>query len=287
MDTEYPDALLAPETAFLIDFNLHMVPAALGLAVPDEAAAAMFGVTPEQIGRYAAAAAEQVRRTAFELLSLPEYASAIDRWPLPAGATVMAIGDSITTYRYSYARLLAAMLDLRRPLDALRFLNLGQSGYTSNHGLETTYTQFLAQQPDWVFIKFGANDCKQFGGPAEKTLVSLTEYQANMAAIVAAFRRFTAARIVLLSPTPVVEAVANTFADFAPMRMTWSNQHLRVCASVVGEIATRHSLSFVDLVSVLGLNPDPALYLPDGLHPNPAGHQVIVRHVLRVLNGDE
>ena len=104
-----------------------------------------------------------------------------------------------------------------------------------------------------------------------------------MAGIVDAFRRFTTARIVLLTPTPVVEEVVNTLPDFQPMRMTWSNQDIEACAEVVRSLGRRHSLPVVDLVQVFGLNPAPDLFLLDGLHPNPAGHQIMLRHVLRAL----
>ena len=41
--------MLSAEAAFAVDFNLHMVPAALGLSVPEVAAAAMFGVDSEAL----------------------------------------------------------------------------------------------------------------------------------------------------------------------------------------------------------------------------------------------
>ncbi len=71
----------------------------------------------------------------------------------------MSIGDSITTYRQSYARLLESMIaslpgKVQRGAIGLR-----------QHGLENVFTQFLAHQPDWVSIMFGANDCKRFGEP--------------------------------------------------------------------------------------------------------------------------
>lgn len=281
---ETPDMHLPAETAYLVDFNLHAVPSAVGLAVPDEAAAAIFGTTPEQIRRYTAAVERRVRLTAFEMLSSPDDSFAIDRLPLSEGNLVMAIGDSITTYRWGYARLLAAMIELRRPIDEIRFLNLAQSGYTSTHGLEATFTQFLAHQPNWALIKFGVNDCKQFGGHQARTLVSLDEYRANLAAIVAAFQRFTKAKIVLFSPTPVVESAVNTFPDFLPMRMTWSNQNLKACADAAGELAAQHGLTFVDLFSLFGPAPDPAHFLPDGLHPGSSGHKLIARQVLRTID---
>jgi len=275
--------MLSDETRFFIDFNLHQVPAALGLDIPTAAAAAMVGASEAEFEQYAAAAAAAVRERGRQLLSEPQLAAALDRWRLPSGGRVMAVGDSIITYRYSFARLLAAMTDLRRAEERITWRNVAQSGYTSTHGLESTFTQYLAYQPDWVFIMFGVNDCKQFGGGGTRTLVSLAEYQQNMTAIVQAFRQYTSARVFLLTPTPVVESMTNTAPDFQAARMTWSNANLALFALAVSELARAESLPCADLMRRFGPNPDPALYLTDGLHPNAAGHQIIVAEVLKVL----
>ena len=274
---------LPPETTFLIDFNLHWVPAALGLDVPPAAAAEMMGITEAQFLAYAAEAEAQVSRTANTLLANSELARAVDQLAVPARGTMMAIGDSITTYRYGYARLLEAMLALRRPNDQIQFLNVAQSGYTSTHGLENVYTQFLAHQPDWVSIKFGVNDCKLFGGPQAKTLVSFEEYRANMAAMVEAFLNHSSARPILFTPAPVIEDVVNNNPDFQLMQMTWSNADIRAMAGAVQDLAHQHGLPLIDLVELFSDSPDPALYLPDGLHPGPPGQVLILEAVLRTL----
>lgn len=275
---------LSPEITFVIDFNLHWVPAALGLNVNPAAVAAMLDISEAEFLAYATAAEAEVNRTAAILLGRPELMTAIDQFAIHQGGTVMMIGDSITTYRYSYARLLQAMLTLRRRNDNIQFANVAQSGYTSTHGLENTYTQFLIRQPDWVFIKFGVNDCKLFGGPGAKTLVSLEEYRANMAGMVGAFLNYTPARPVLLSPAPVVENVVNENPDFQTMRMTWRNTDVQARADVVRHLAHQHNLPFVDLMDIFGHKPDPTLYVADGLHPGPAGHQLILEAVLRAVS---
>jgi lysophospholipase L1-like esterase len=275
---------LSTEVIFSIDFNLHWVPAALGLEVSPAAAATMLGITETEFLAYATEAETQVKRTAEAMLDRPELQQAIDHLAIPAGGRVMAVGDSITTYRYGYARLLATMIALRRPDEKIHVINVAQSGYTSTHGLESTYTQFLAHQPDWVFIKFGVNDCKQFGGPEAKPLVSLEEYRANIAGIVQAFLNYTPARPVLLTPTPVVESIVTENPDFQDMRMTWSNTELQARADAVRDLAARHQVPFVNLMALFGPSPDPDLYVVDGLHPGPAGQQLILEAVLRTLS---
>lgn len=273
---------LSPETTWQLDFNLQWVPAALGLAVPPAATAAIFGVSETALSAYADTVDAEVEEMARELLSRPEIQGALAAWPLAGGDTVLFLGDSITTYAYSYARLLAAMIGLQRPRAQITFANVAQSGYTSTHGLENTYTQFLAHDPNWVFLKYGVNDCKQFGGTGAKTLVSRAEYEANVRAMVQAFRQYTTARVVLLTPTPVVEDIVNENPDFKEMRMTWDNNNLRAFAEIVRQIGVRQELPVVDLMALYGPDPDPALYL-DGLHPAPAGHRLILQAVLNLL----
>ncbi|MEA3336034.1 MAG: GDSL-type esterase/lipase family protein [Chloroflexota bacterium] len=278
-----PENALTADAKSQIDFNLHMVPAALGLDVPDVATAAILNVSEVALVGYIAEIETTVRHTAQRLLEKHGLATALEKWPVPMGGTILAVGDSITTYRFGYARILAATLAVHRVDDAIRFANVGQSGYTSTHGLETTFTQNLDMNPDWVFIKFGVNDCKRFGGRAARTLVSLDEYRANMAGIVDAYQRFTDARIILLTPTPVVEQLANSLPDFVAMRMTWDNTDLAACAEFVRDLARLRNQLVVDLFAIFGPDPDPDYFLPDGLHPNRAGHEIIAERVLETV----
>lgn len=273
-----PEPNIAPEIAFLIDFNLHRVPAALGLPIPTAAGAAMVGVSEAEFNAYAATVAAEVENAARDLLTQPSVALALSK----LSGKVMTVGDSITAYRRSYAELLGALFRLHKPTAEL--VNVAQSGYTSTHGLEITYTQFIAQQPDWAFIMFGANDCKRFG-VSGKTLVSLDEYRANMTGMVTAFRQYTKARIVLLTPPPIVEATTGANPDYGAVYMMWQNSDLAACAAVVRDIAAQHGALLVDLFAAFTAAPDPALYLPDGLHPNFDGQKMMLAQVVKTLGG--
>jgi acyl-CoA thioesterase I len=197
--------------------------------------------------------------------------------------TLMTVGDSITTYRRGYAPILKAMLELHQPERQLRFLNVGQSGYTSTHGKELTFTQLLSQKPDLVTIEFGANDSKHFGGPSQPSLVSQGEYRENVDAMVRGFQSHTKAQIVLLSPTPVIESVVNSSLAYQSVYMTWDNADIRGFGAVLQDIAQKRGLTFVDLYSIFGDTPNPTLYLEDGLHPSPAGHELMLSRLLMAL----
>ena len=173
---------ISAESAFQIDFNFQQVPSALGVNIPPEAAAAMLNISPEQFTGYTAQAFAECTRVGQALLDKPGTVDAIRKLKTSrkgTPATIMTVGDSITTYRYGYAEILRALVGLVDAGQAATFFNHGRSGYTSTHGLEHTFTLYLAQKPDWVFLKYGANDTKRFGGQASKLLVSLQEYTAN------------------------------------------------------------------------------------------------------------
>ncbi len=276
---------LSPESAFQIDFNFHQVPSALAVNIPPEAAAAMLNITAAQFTAYVDQAFAECTRVARGLLDKPGTVEAIRKLKTPrngAISTIMTVGDSITTYRYGYAEILLALLGLVEPEQPIQFYNHGRSGYTSTHGLEHTYTQYLAQKPDWVFLKYGANDTKRFGGSQGKLLVSREEYTANMTQIIDAFLRI-GSQIIVLTATPIVEPVVNTNPEFQAITMTWDNADLQACADALKTITNQRNVPLVDLVSLFTLNPDPALYVPDGLHPGPAGHRIIIENVLKAV----
>ncbi len=277
---------LTAENQYQLDFNFQQVPSALAVDISAEAAAAMLKISTAQFIGYTEAAYADCKRVAQELLALPTTASAIKKLATPrsgAVGTILAVGDSITTYRYGYAEILRALLELEAVEQPVLFFNHGRSGYTSTHGLEQVYTQYMVQKPDWVFLKYGVNDTKRFGGAAGKLLVSIQEYTANMARIVSAFKS-SGARLILLTPTPVVESIVNNTPDFQAMTMTWDNRDIQACGEALKAIGTAEGVPVIDLMSIFTLNPDPALLLPDGLHPGPSGHRIIIEKLLKTID---
>lgn len=277
------------DTAFLVDFNVADVPACAGLEAGPAAAAALLGLDLAAYEAHTAAAQAAVEARARELLEDPALANAIDAFPVEPGATLLFVGDSITAYRHSYTRLLAALLAQRRADDAIRVVNGGRSGFTTSHGLELTYVQFLGLAPDVVSVALGGNDCKRFGAEAGDRglrLVPPEQYRRNLAGIVDAFRNHVGARVIVAGPTPVVSAAADANPDFAAQRVHWENDDLRECSSIAAEVAAERGLPFVDHMAALGPAPDASLYLADGLHPNPDGHTVMLRAMLAAVGRD-
>jgi lysophospholipase L1-like esterase len=269
---------LTSDQQFAIDFNLHDISVAAGLPILPSAEAQIYGVSEAEIAAYQAAVDAQNTATARELADLPEMSRFLERFR--AGQRVLFLGDSITTYRYSYARVLRYGLEPR----GVSVSNRAYSGYTSLHGVELTYTQCIDAQPDHVFVKYGTNDSKRFGAPDAPLFVGADEYASNIRMIVRGFQTHTKARITLLTPTLLVEPIVATDANIIALRIHWSNRDLRARGDVIAQIANETGVAWVDLRDCLGDPPDAALFCPDGLHPNAEGEKRMLMEIVSRLS---
>ena len=266
---------LTTDQQFAIDFNVHEVSVQAGLRIPPLAEALILGIPDEEIAAYQAGADAQNAATARELALEPEMVRFLERFR--AEQRVLFLGDSITTYRYSYARVLRYLLEAR----GVSVSNRAYSGYTSLHGVELTYTQCIDVQPLHVFVKYGVNDSKRFGAPDAPLFVSQDEYASNLRMIVRGFQAHTKARITLLTPTQLVEPVVAADPHIVALRIHWSNRDLRARGDVVAQIAAEMGVEWVDLRACLGDPPDAALFCPAGLHPNAEGEKQMLMTIAR------
>jgi lysophospholipase L1-like esterase len=225
---------------------------------------------------------EEPEQAARRLAEQPEVAAAADRLTVPAIGPALAVGDSVTVYRRSYFELLRRPAGLRHPDDRVRFANHAQSGYTTTHARRSTYRQYPLERPDLVFILLGGNDCERFA--TGDRLVSVAEYQANVEAMVEAFRSGGSTRVVLISPAPAIRELWSKVPDHRRLQLSWEDGDLRACVEALKGLAFRLNLPFVDLIEAFGLRPDPALQFVDGLHPGQRGQELILEHVLAVLS---
>lgn len=262
-----------------IDFNYERIMAALGLPIPPQLAAAIIGVNNDDYNAYVFEIDETNQTTATEMLKNPKVAALVEYFSTNV-KNLMALGDSITAYRYSYIEVLRHMLVPR----GLQIYNCGVGGYTSNHALELCYNpEVLELDPDFIFISYGVNDNKYFGDIG-KTLVSYDEYIVNMTAIVQTLQRYTKARLVLLTPTPVIEEQANNLRPSSQVSRIWRNSEIKRFGDGLQEIGAGHGVAVVDMFAGLGMQPDPKYYLEDGLHPNPLGERFMLEQIAEQLS---
>ncbi|MBG3877432.1 arylesterase [Desulfovibrio oxamicus] len=173
---------------------------------------------------------------------------------------ILVLGDSLVAGHGLGAgdafpeRLGAALHAKGRPV---RITNAGVSGDTSAGGLARAEWS-LADKPDLLILELGANDGLR-GLPVE-------DLRRNLSAIIELCRA-NGVRVLLAG----MRAPRNMGPDYT-----------RRFDAVYPELAAQYGLTlypfFLDGVAL-----DRSLNLPDGMHPNPKGVQVIVERMLPVV----
>ncbi|HUK08452.1 MAG TPA: arylesterase [Stellaceae bacterium] len=185
--------------------------------------------------------------------------------PAHAATRIVALGDSLTSgyglpLEQSFPERLQTWLQARG-FDA-QIVNAGVSGDTTAGGLRRL-DWALSEPADAVLVELGANDALR-GLDPEAAYDNLDRILTRLEA-----RKL---KVLLLG----MKGVEN-----------WGDDYARKFDAIYPRLAEKHHVLlypfFLDGVAL-----DPALNQPDGLHPNPAGVDVIVNrvgpYVLRLLD---
>jgi len=173
---------------------------------------------------------------------------------------ILALGDSLTegfgvdeTEAYP-AVLEQLLLDQGR---AVRMVNGGVSGSTSASAL-SRLKWYARAKPDFLILALGANDGLRG--------LSVERMKANLGATIGFAKK--RGMVVLLAgmqmPKNYGEAYTTAFRNAFP------------------ELAEAHEVALLPFL-LEGVGGHPDKNLRDGIHPNPDGHQIIARTVLRHL----
>lgn len=189
----------------------------------------------------------------------------------------MAFGDSMTAgvisargiglyddSPSSYPSVLRGLLSMRYTGQTFTVVNEGKAGELAADGMRRFPSAIRGDSPDVVLLLEGANDLNVFGRSGLRNTVRALEEMAKET-------RFRGARLFLAGLPPTYTGSSRT-ADFevkvAPDDLVVEfNEEMRRVAQGEGAV-------FVDLHSAMR---DPSLIGGDGLHPTPAGYQVIAQ----------
>jgi len=173
-----------------------------------------------------------------------------------AERVVVAFGDSLTAglgvaAEEAWPALIEARL--RREGYQYRVVNAGVSGDTTAGGLRRV-DWVLRNRPQVAVVALGANDGLRG--------LDTDAMERNLLAIVERLRA-SGARVLVAGmrvPTNYGDAYTQAFRDVFP------------------DVAKRTGSALMPFL-LDGVAADPRLNLPDGIHPNAAGHRVIAEHV--------
>ncbi len=206
---------------------------------------------------------------------------------------VVAFGDSTTAPREA-VRTYPELLAERFP--RCKFTNAGIPGNTTRMARERFGRDVTAHRPEIVVIQFGINDStvdtwKQ--PPALESRVPLYEYEDNLRYFIRELRKI-GCRPILMTPNPLcwTEKLKSMYgcAPYDPGEEDGFNVILVRYVAAVKSVAESEGVEFFDIYSAYrnycgmhGLSLRDLL--PDGMHPDNAGHRLVADLLMKTLNG--
>ena len=195
---------------------------------------------------------------------------------------IVALGDSITngvrigvseedTYRYLLQRDLSRTTGYK-----VEVINAGVSGditTTAVNRLERDVSQY---KPHYVTIMFGVNDAGYYrpatDSIADTPRVTAEGFKSNLDAIIEAVQKIHAKPILVL-PVPMNPAYAHR--DFTAYLDNGLNYLVDEYADIIRDLVSQAGLPLIDIHGAFSADPDTDKLVPDGIHPNKAGHRFI------------
>jgi lysophospholipase L1-like esterase len=212
---------------------------------------------------------------------------------------IVAFGDSTTAPREGlkspYSQVLSDELP-RRGVPAT-IINAGVPGNNTTQALARLQTDVLAHKPDVVIIQFGINDGMidvWKDPPATVSRVSKHDFEENLHEFVRQIRA-GGGKVLLMTPNPLrwVPFLRELYGKPPyklddPAGLTFI---LAEYAQIVRDVARAEKVPLVDVYSAFeeyGKQPGHSVdeLLPDGVHPNDAGHRIVAEMLMGKITAD-
>lgn len=174
--------------------------------------------------------------------------------------TILFLGDSLTEgYQLSKEDAYPSVIEreLQKKRKDIKVINGGVSGATSASGLKRM-DWYLKAKPDIMVLALGANDGLRG--------MDLKETERNLSNVIEK-AQVQGIKVILAGmkmPTNMGEPYRTDFEKIFP------------------KLAKKYSVKLIPFI-LEGVGGVPKLNLPDGIHPNPEGHVVMAKNVLKVL----
>lgn len=241
----------------------------------DDLLAQMLACSPETVRGIIGAFSGEVRGAAARMLADRRFRLALQALPFGEEDRIVAIGDSITADRIGWFELLSTSLTLAGTVIG-RMINLGVSGNTTADVLER-FDLLESARPSHVFLLVGTNDARSHGRTVAYRMVTASETERNMRALIDLIVNGLGAAITVIIPPAVDQRRIDTFFAGAPLR--WNATDIAEVAGVIRKVAP----SGLDLPALTGAGGD--MLEADGVHPTPAGQKLILTRIVHHLAG--
>jgi len=220
--------------------------------------------------------AAAVRTAADDLLADPSFVAAVESLPWHDGDRIVALGDSITDDSCSWAEQLHEVIARVKP--TVTVINHGVTGATTQEQL-ARIDLLCRQRPTWVIQLLGTNDARRQGSVNQVRMAEPDQTVVNLNKLTALITGEAGARIVRLTPPPVIEERVNRWEPFAAEQISWRSADVAEIAQLIRALDP----AAIDLYSAFGPHQGD-LILADGVHPNMGGQSFILRTLIAGLS---
>ncbi len=196
---------------------------------------------------------------------------------------IVALGDYITNgaglsgvrEEDTFRHLLQEDLSQRAGYD-VEVINAGLNGDITTVAIYRLEQDVLRHEPDYVTIMFGVNDAGYYrpatDSVADTPRVTATRFRANLGTIVKAVQAANA-KPVMVTPVPMNSAYGSR--DFPAYVENCLNYLVDEYADIIRDLSSRAALPLIDVHKAFSADPTTDRFVPDGIHPNKAGHRFI------------
>ncbi|MBR5524645.1 MAG: SGNH/GDSL hydrolase family protein [Clostridia bacterium] len=182
-----------------------------------------------------------------------------------------------------YALMTAGALAADRPGE-FEFVNRGVGANLLVDLYGRRQEDLLELQPDYVSLFIGTNDAwSELDGGRPIQTEAFEQMYIDLLEEISATCPHT--RVMLLSPY-VMEGLYSKNTEQQPDRLMQFRTHIASRIEVVRRLAQRYDLPFVDMQAVFDeacALADASCWCTDGVHPTPAGHELIKRAWLKAF----
>jgi lysophospholipase L1-like esterase len=261
--------------AFVHKFNLYKLSS---LLIEDEDLPSIARVYGVPLGELEKIEAGFQRNIAVLSASLPQAdrsaaGSADDG---TASGSILAIGDSISSDRESYVKILNHYW---RDDPSRQILDAAVSGDTTADLIKRLYSSVLNQEFQWAVLFIGTNDTLQLDDQRRISVLSLDEYKRNIRFITETLLD-TGRRLIQITIPPVDNARLRSF--FPDANSMYTVEQIGEANAFIREWANKTGYPVADLARVIEEQEEDILE-PDGLHLNGRGHRMICELLLELL----
>lgn len=261
--------------SFVHKFNLYKLS---GLLIEEEdlpSIARVYGVSLEELKSID----DGFRRNVEALSATLEAASGPVVEPADDGTpsvAILAIGDSITSDRESYLKILNHYW---RKNPSRRMLDAAVSGDTTADLIKRFYSTVLNREFQWAVLFIGTNDGFQLDDERRISILSLDEYKRNIRFISETLIA-KGKKLIQITVPPVDNTRLRSF--FPDANSVYTKEHIGELNAFIRQWSGQNNYPVADLARAIEQQEEDVLG-PDGLHLNGRGQRLICELLLDLL----